>query len=153
MKNKMRTLKEEIYKASVAQTDAKIKELKTDIKSLRDALTNDTKSSAGDKYETGTEMIQIEISKLVSQLAKQNKTAELLMTLSGDHTHTYVKNGSLIKTNVAIYFIGASLGKMIVNDTTVYCVSIVSPIGQKLLSKKVGDSIEMNGKQEILELV
>jgi len=152
MKNNMKALKKEIYKASVAQTDAKIDVLKTDIKSLRDALTNDTKSSAGDKYETGTEMIQIEISKLVTQLAKQNRTSELLTTLSGVDVHTYVKNGSLIKTNVATYFIGASLGKMIVNDTIVYCVSIVSPIGQKLLSKKVGESIDMNGKQDILEL-
>ena len=42
----------------------KISNLNKDINSLKESQKNDTKSSMGDKYETGRAMIQLELEKL-----------------------------------------------------------------------------------------
>jgi hypothetical protein len=142
-------IKLKAYQQVLKVVDDKIVILKRDLGQLRDSLTNNTKSSAGDKYETSTEMAQHEINKISVQLAQQTKSRELLKGLKPSEKDNLVKNGSLVKTNVATYFLGASIGKIEIEKLPIFCVSIVSPIGQQLLSKKTGESIQMNGKQTI----
>jgi hypothetical protein len=145
-------IKIKAYQQVLTVIEDKIIILKSDLGQLRDSLTNNTKSSAGDKYETSTEMAQHEINKISVQLAQQSKYRELLKGLKPSEKDKLVKNGSIVRTNIATYFMGASIGKIEVDNHLIFCVSIVSPIGQQLLNKKVGASIQMNGTQTIEEI-
>ncbi|WP_372645718.1 hypothetical protein, partial [Ancylomarina sp.] len=75
----MRTIKELkslVYHKILEELDRKIEVIRGAIASAKDARNNDTKSSAGDKFETGREMMQIEIEKnevLLNQTAKNRK--------------------------------------------------------------------------------
>ena len=60
--------------------------------------------------------------------------------------HQQVGLGSLVTTNNGQFFIAASLGKVTLNDATIFAISNVSPIGKLLIGLKKEDSFSFNGK-------
>ena len=58
--------------------DQKIDEAKSSISAAKESRDNETKSSVGDKYETGRAMAQIELDKLYEQLEKSIKMKYVL---------------------------------------------------------------------------
>lgn|SRR5690554_442809 len=115
---------------------------------------NDTKSSAGDKYETSRAMMQQEMDnaeKRIHQVKFLKNELNRLPTFEGNSD--VVISGSLVKTNKAIYFLGLGLGKIIVDDQVVYAISTASPLGKLLLNSKIGDKISLNAiQQEIISI-
>ncbi len=110
------------------------------ISSNQNALSSETKSSAGDKHETGRAMLQLEMEKASQQLAGINQMKMLLSKLSLE-TSLVAKLGSLIITDNTNYFLAISAGEIKINDTIYYAISPSSPIGRLLLGKKVGDTV------------
>lgn len=125
--------------------------LKQEIKSARESQANDTKSSAGDKFETGRSMIQIEIAKNEAQLHKTQLMKHELGKIDANKKLDSAQFGSMIETNMGNYFISLPLGKLEVEKTSLFCISLASPIGQVLQGKKVGDKVEFQGK--LLEII
>jgi len=65
-----------------------------------------------------------------------------------------VELGSLVTTTNGEYYLSIGLGKITLNNQDYYCVSAISPIGQKMMNKTAGDEIEFNGaKITIKEIV
>jgi len=52
-------IKEALYKACEEDTEKRINVIERNLKSIEESRNNETKSSAGDKYETGRAMLQI----------------------------------------------------------------------------------------------
>lgn len=113
---------------------------------LQDSLTSETKSSAGDKHETGRAMTQLEQEKLSRQLSEIRKTQEGLHRIDPLDATDTIGFGSLIGTDRGWFYISVGVGAISVKDQSVFCITAGSPVGQKLLGKKSGESIEMNGK-------
>jgi transcription elongation GreA/GreB family factor len=108
----------------------------------KESRDSDTKSSAGDKFETGREMMQREMDKLsalvdntLNSIAKLDRIADL-------PTSMVISEGSLVETDQETYFISIGYGKL----DTIYAISIESPLGLELKGKRVGDRIEMRGR-------
>ena len=142
--------KEKIYNQLIKTLDSKIEALQKSIKETIESRNNDTKSSAGDKYETGREMIQIEIQKNEIQL---NKTLELkkdLSIINLEKKYDKVEYGSLVMTNKGNYFISVGLGKIETENNTYYAISFASPIGKMLQNKKISDSFTFQEKKFII---
>lgn len=117
------------------------------------SLGSETKSSAGDKHETGRAMVQLEREKLGMQLSEAEKMEQLMAKVPRHCSHANVSLGSLVKTNAQWYFLSISAGAYTQDTVTVYCVSPATPIGRGLLGKVVGDSFVFNGNTiEILEI-
>ena len=57
-------VKQELYQLLLSRLDQDITALEQDVRDLQLSANEETKSSAGDKYETGRAMIQIEIEQL-----------------------------------------------------------------------------------------
>lgn len=57
------SLKEELYELCVDFVDSRLSTIQQTIESNQKALTSETKSSAGDKHETGRAMLQLEMEK------------------------------------------------------------------------------------------
>jgi len=110
------------------------------ISSNKKALSSETKSSAGDKHETGRAMLQLEMEKAGQQLAGINQMKMVLARIHIDFTST-VKLGSLIMTDHANYFLAISAGEISIEGVTYFAISSGSPIGKLLLGKQVGDTV------------
>ena len=121
---------------------------------LQLALTSESKSSAGDKHETGRAMIQIEREKLGRQIAITEKNYNKLFALSNPANTSLVSLGSLVITDKANYYILISVESYLINSKIYYCISSQSPIGKLLLGKKVKDQINFNQNiSTILEIL
>ena len=55
-----------------------INEIQADLRLISNDLANDTKSSAGDKFETAREMANQEISKMQSVLAEKKRFVQII---------------------------------------------------------------------------
>lgn len=146
-------LKIELIELCSKQLQDKKQMMHTSLSSLQDALANESKSSAGDKYETGTEMIQIEKQKILTQLGVLEANFKLLHGARSSNAKETIQNGALVVTNNAKYFIGPSLGKISVEGETIFVISPSSPIAQAMLQKKTGDSISFNGQSMLIAKV
>ena len=106
------------------------------INSACESANDDTKSSAGDKYETGREMMQQEIDRNREQLDEAKRLKFDLEQIKPLKITENVQNGSLVSTNYGKFYIGISRGQIIMNGRNYFAISALSPIGSKLLNKK-----------------
>jgi hypothetical protein len=113
------------------------------IKDLQASANEETKSSAGDKYETGRAMIQIEIDKHRSQIQELMKQKNVIDTLAVN-AFSSAQPGALVYTDQAVYFLSISAGKLFVEGEMIMCVSMNSPIGILLSTKKADDTFSFN---------
>lgn len=149
----MLQLKKALYAACETYVNDRIHTIEEAMRNAQAAANDETKSSAGDKYETGRAMMHLEKEKLSGQLseaAKMKKTLDLIDTEKAD---TVAGLGSLVKTAKASYYIATSVGKLEVEGQTYFAISPASPIGQQLLNKAEGDTFTFAGRsQRITEL-
>ena len=144
-------LKQKIYNSIVESLDYKIEIAKEAILSAKESRDNDTKSSAGDKFETGREMMQIEIDKNEAQLSKALHLKNDLSKINLLTNNTKVEFGSLVKTNNGTYFISVGIGKVEVDKKEYYAISLVSPVGKILYKKKIGDKVFFQNREFFIE--
>ncbi len=116
------------------------------MKGLKDDLENESKSSAGDKYETGREMINIEWNKLSLKLNEYEKLSKILNRIEDHKASGKAVLGSLVRTESANYFISIAAGEIQTKNEKFYAIGVQAPVAQKLLGKGVGDDFEMNGR-------
>lgn len=117
------------------------------IHQLETSLNSETKSSAGDKHETGRAMIQLEREKLGNQLSQIEKTQRLLYKVPINRNTQSVGLGNLVITDLHSYYIAISAGELKLKDRSIFCISAATPIGQLVLGKSVGEVFQFNGKQ------
>ena len=141
-----------VYDQVKIELAEKIMRLQVQFDELRKALTSETKSSAGDKHETGRAMAQLEQEKLSKQLTQMTSLRDALSKVTPTEEHSSIKYGSLVKTSKGYFFFSIGLGKIIVGDQEVFCMTATSPLGQKLIGKKVGEEIDLNGPVQIIGL-
>ena len=131
-------LKQKVHKECLLSCQRRIDLLKQSMNLQKEAAENDTKSSAGDKYETGRAMAHLEQEKLQRQI--QEVTQQILIIRSIDPNSEFhdVRSGSLVLTDNGMFFIAVSLGLLEVDSQKVMSISPASPIGQLMLGQKSG---------------
>jgi transcription elongation GreA/GreB family factor len=110
---------------------------------IRDAE-NDSKSTAGDKHETGRAMMQIAREQLGKQLLEAEMKRSALSRIEGQLIHERVKEGSIVTTNENIIFIAAPIGKIKFDGKDIFVISAQSPLGKTLLRKGAGENVSFN---------
>ncbi|CAL68289.1 transcription elongation factor [Christiangramia forsetii] len=121
---------------------------------LKEDLENESKSSAGDKYETGREMINIEWNKLTVQMNEYERLSQILKRIEDHKPTDKVVLGSVVMTNAANYFISIPAGEIKAANQKCYAVGVKAPISQQLLGKEEGDQFTINGKDfRILDII
>ena len=116
--------------------------------SERNAIQQETKSSAGDKYETQREMLQADIRRSEAQLEETKHNLEII-----DHLYEFHGNimlGTVVHLNQdnknLTVFIGPAVGDIDVQGVKVKTISAASPFGNLLMGKHQGESISFNQK-------
>lgn len=118
------------------EINEKIKDAESAFLLAKESRDADTKSSAGDKYETGREMMQKEMDKNLALIHQYKHQLEQL------HSNSI----QLIKSTQGTFFICIGLGRITFEGNEYFVISWDSPVGKQLKGKKVGESYEINGK-------
>ncbi|MDR5591307.1 transcription elongation factor [Christiangramia sp. SM2212] len=146
--------KEKLILACREYLETKAAVVRKAMNGLKEDLENESKSSAGDKYETGREMINIEWNKLSNQLNQYDQLSKILSRIEDQKSAKNVVLGSLVITNSAKFFISIPAGEIKVSDEQFYAVGVKAPISQQLLGKSKGETFIFNGKEfQILEVI
>lgn len=127
----------------------KIQKLETLIEETR-ASNNDTKSSMGDKYETGREMLQQEINNLQRQLNECLQQQSLVLKITGEPS-SKVQQGALVKTDKGLFYISASVGEIISENRKIMTVSSESPLVKAMAGLNAGQNFFVNTVSQIIE--
>lgn len=143
--------KHELHRHCIQLIHSRIEELESEIASIQEAKFNETKSTAGDKYETGRAMMQAEEDRLKERRISAVGMLNALAALDLDTDTEKIDAGSLVISDQHSYFLSVGLGKIIYNDQTVYCISLQSPVGRALAASKAGDTIEVNGQRILIK--
>ena len=121
---------------------------------LKEDLENESKSSAGDKYETGREMINIEWNKLSTQLHQYDQLFVVLNRLQAHQPNGNIMLGSIVITKSANYFISVPVGEINAEEKKFYAIGAQAPVAKNLLGKQAGESFTRNGKEfKILKVI
>ncbi|HTH82250.1 MAG TPA: hypothetical protein VL490_04925 [Mucilaginibacter sp.] len=146
----MSRLKQQLYQQCLDYVQNRMQAAEQGIKEAHQAAQDDTKSSAGDKYETGREMMQQETDRNMAQLNEANKLKVTLNQINASAVATTADNGSVVITNNGNFYIAISAGILQVDKQSFFAISLVSPIGIKMKGLKAGDSFELNGKSYLI---
>lgn len=144
-------IKIKLIKKLHERLDAQIDTSQSAINSAKESKNNETKSSAGDKFETGRAMMQIEQEKNELQLSKTFQLKNLLQQVDIEKEFETVGFGSLVLTNRGKYFIAIGVGKIDVEGEVYFVISMDSPVGKLLLGKKVGEKCQFRENQFLIE--
>lgn len=141
----MRNIKNQLLETCKKFVANRFKTVQETLLSYQNDLQSETKSSAGDKHETGRAMMQLEMEKASQQLIGINQMNQILDKIDISKTSKKVHLGSLVFTQKDRYFLSISAGKIIVNNEVFYAISTSSPIGKLLLGKQENEQFSFNG--------
>lgn len=136
-----------VHKLCVKRIEEKLNTLKKAISDAQQAANNETKSSAGDKHETGRAMAQLETEKLGIQAEETIKQLELVNRINPFELNEKVALGSLVETSQGLFYLSISLGKIEIDKQMVYAISTQSPIAKQLIGLNKNSKINFNGKE------
>jgi transcription elongation GreA/GreB family factor len=141
------SLKEQLYQQCLDHVNERLQTITQTIESNQKALTSETKSSAGDKRETGRAMLQLEMEKAGQQLQSIQQMKDTLARIDLSKNSEVVVLGSVIETDLGTYFLSVSVGQIQVEKKIYFAISTSSPIGKLLLGKREGEELVWSGRK------
>jgi len=147
------TLKVSLLAACRRYVDERTTNAQQALASASDAAADDTKSSAGDKFETTREMMQQEIARHQQLLTDAERMGQLLASLDARPHSGPAKLGSLVETNHGTFFLAISVGRLEVGGNTYWVVSTASPIGSRLVGVQAGSRFSFNHTEYTIKQV
>lgn len=134
-------LKQDLIDLCQAYVDQRVQTLQNSMQDIQKSLASETKSSVGDKHETGRAMLQLEREKIGQQLAEAEKLNGILSRIPLTQPSGIIGLGSIVITSQANYFISISAGALKVAEQTFYAISSQTPIAELLLGQTVRNTV------------
>ena len=138
--------KKNVHEACRKWVEARMQEAASAMERAAEAVQGEEKSSAGDKYETGRAMGDIERirnARVLEQAGMDARYFSREAVRSGEK----VAVGSLMDCGDRYFYLSAGLGKIVVEGQTVWVISSASPLGKALLGKEAGNRFAMGAEQ------
>jgi hypothetical protein len=138
--------KTELLKYLKKKVEDELLQLQYQLKEMHEMASGESKSSAGDKYETGVEMLQQEQDKLDQRLLEARRKKGVLDRLSTDKFDV-VQTGALILAGDHYFYLSVPLGKVVYQGMDIYCLSSQAPIVTAMWQKQAGETFVHQGKE------
>ncbi len=135
-----------VYQSCSALIDSKIATIQKEYKLYQDSAANETKSSAGDKHDTGKAMMQMEQEKLGVQFKELVNSKKILASINPGISSAKISFGSFVVTDSGIFYISISLGKINIESEDIFIISSQSPLAKLMLNLALKDKFNFNGK-------
>lgn len=135
------------------EVNSRVRSLEKALTDSRAEMVSESKSTAGDKHETGRAMAQLEQEKLGRQVLSARELKQAIAQINGDEKCDTIQFGSLVKASNGVFFFSVGIGKLVVENESFFCLTMTSPLGNVLSGKSAGESIQFNGKKISIEEV
>ena len=132
----MEILKDLVQKEILLRLQNKLENLNFLIDTTIESRDMDLKSSVGDKHETSRAKIQNDLDHYYSQLMILESQINILNKIDLSIKYNKIAQGALVETNKGIFFISTGLGKIVIENKTIFAVSMISPIGMAMKDKR-----------------
>jgi hypothetical protein len=143
-------IKRQLMDQCIALVEQRIGNSRQAMNAAQESANAEEKSSAGDKYETGRAMAQIERDKAAQQLKEAMHLKSVLQTINLKSSAGVVTQGSLVITDVNHFFIAISLGKQTVANADYFVIAPTTPIGLLLMGLHVGSQFSFNNQMHTI---
>ena len=124
------------------------------MQAAQESANEQSKSSAGDKYETGRSMGQLDRNmhaRQYEQARQELLSIHKLRSQAREESSEVVRWGSLVQSAADdLIFLSVSMGECVVRDKTVWAISSPTPLGKALLGKRVGDRFVLKGAEQTI---
>jgi transcription elongation GreA/GreB family factor len=147
------SLKGELLAKCREYVDSRIATSRQAMRNAQAAANEESKSSVGDKYETGRSMMQIEGENAGHQLTEAMKLKEVLDKIAPDVRSEKVVIGSLVITDKTKIFISIGIGKLSLKGEDILVVAPTSPLGKSVMGRSVNDEVAFNGELIIIRKI
>lgn len=139
----------------MAAVKARMDNAQQAINEAQQAAEQETKSSAGDKYETGRAMMQQEKDRSLALLNEAGKQMSALNQIGTTSNSSGIADtGSVVITDKGNFYLSVSAGTIGMEGRSYMAVSTASPIGARLKGRKVKEAFNFNGRDyQILEIL
>ena len=141
----MKNIKELICDELIFIQKQKIKSLELLINSTKESRDTANKSSAGDKHETSRAKIQTEIDNYSRQLDLALKNLRTVEQLDNSKKHNLATQGSLVTTELGVFFISIGIGKLEIKSNYYFIISLLSPIGSTMKGLSKSEKFKFRG--------
>lgn len=140
------SIKTVLHDLCMAYVDSCMTNAERAMQDARQSAANETKSSAGDKHETGRALLQLDQEKNARQLTEAKELKEKLLKIDPLLTSPIVSLGSVVLTSSGNFYISIAAGKIGTGGDFYFAISPASPIATKLMGLRSGDRIILNGR-------
>ncbi|MCK8491190.1 MULTISPECIES: 3-oxoacyl-ACP synthase [Spirosoma] len=137
-------IKQALVEQCRAHVQQRIETARQAMEAAQESANSESKSSAGDKYETGRAMAQLERDRYAQQLDGALTLEQELARINSEKEYSTVQPGSLVTTNRGTFFISISAGKLRVDNKDIFAVSPASPVGVALAGRRAGEEVTFN---------
>jgi len=144
------SFKTDIYHHCYWLIENKLQLLEESFRQSREDLEKESKSTAGDKHETGRAMIQLEQEKMSQQLLQTEKLLQALKQVPFKKKSHKVESGALVQTSLGLLFISVGLGETNLVNDKVYILAPSAPLVQSLLGAEEGAQI--NFRKQVIDV-
>ena len=110
----------------------------------QESSSSETKSSAGDKYETGREMANAERDRNAAHMQQAQQLQAELGRINPEAACDTVRPGALVATSMGRFYISISAGQLAGHD--VFAVSAAAPVAVALKGLRAGEEAVFNGQ-------
>ena len=146
--------KESIVKSFVELFTEKERLLMEQWNELQESLSGETKSTAGDKHETGRASIHLEQENLAKQIKLLKSEIDTFKKVNFTINSHTVSLGSLVITQDVNFLYSGVSGKIEIQRKPTFSISQSSPIAQQLQNLTKGDDfIFGKNRIKILEII
>ena len=135
-----------LHARCLALVQQKLDEAEAALRQAQAAANEETKSSAGDKYETGRAMMHLEKEKIASQRAEILKLKKVLDQINPSRHTERVRLGSVVETTMGWFYVAVGLGEVTVEKQAYFIISPAAPLGRLLWEKSADEQFTFNGK-------
>ncbi len=145
--------KQAVQKTVLANITEKIAGLQQQLLELSISAANETKSTAGDKFETALAMLQTEQANNRRQLQTLLEQKAVLENIAPRQVYETVCPGCIMQAADVFFYFSIASAKMVIDGHTVLPVSIASPLARVLAGKCRGAEIVFSNKKYIIKKI
>ena len=142
----MREIKKQLFAFCASYIEQKIIAAQRAMEKAQNEANQETKSSAGDKHETGRSMMQLEKQKYALHLQQALRLKKSFAMINKDESYELVEKGAVVETDNGNFFVAIAAGRVKLEKEYV-CISLASPLGLALESAEEGDIVVFRDKE------
>ena len=135
------------HAACLAHVQTRLDAARAGMAAAQQSSNSETKSSAGDKYETGRAMAQQERDRHAQQLHEAQQLLATLQKLNPALPAATVRPGALVATSLGVFYLSIGAGQLATAQGQPFlAVSAAAPVAAALAGRRAGEEVVFNGK-------